>query len=144
MSDGRIILIKLINGDEIIGRLHNASEYGYRIDDPLIITDDNNGRGLILLNYIPFSDQTHVDINHNSIICYNDANVSMILYYEKSLKYIRNVNDIRYVKNLEAAIIQLDVLLDKYVDNKQNNSYSNSLVEKIVLSTAIPTSNTIN
>lgn len=142
--NGRIVIVKLLNGDEIIGRLESISDYGFRIEDPLIISDDESARGMILLNYIPFSDQKYVDVNPNTIVCYNEASVTMVIYYEKSLRYIRNVNDLRYNKSLESAIIQLDILLDKYVDNKQKQTYNKDLVEKLVLSTATPASNTIN
>ena len=47
MSDGDVVSIKLINGDELIARLEKEDLNGYTINRPLALTMSGGGLGMI-------------------------------------------------------------------------------------------------
>ena len=47
MSEGDVVSIKLINGDELIARLEKDDQNGYTINRPLALTMQNGGLGMI-------------------------------------------------------------------------------------------------
>jgi hypothetical protein len=47
MSEGDVVSIKLINGDELIARLEKDDQHGYTINRPLALTMSAGGLGMI-------------------------------------------------------------------------------------------------
>lgn len=135
-------LLKLVNGEEVIGEIENIVNEQYIVRDPLLVelTSDGLGtHGMILVNYCPFSEVNTVEIDVKNVVSKYVVNNSLQEYYEKSIIYCRKYHDIRFVKSISTAISYLDNIIEKLNDKDQPKKKKIDL--KIVSSY---TSNTVN
>lgn len=65
-SSGDVISLKLISGEEVVGRFEEETSSGYRITKPMVISMTQKGPGLM-----PFLFTVHPDsaivINHSAV-----------------------------------------------------------------------------
>jgi len=136
-----ISLIKLINGEEVLGSIVSNDSNGMLVENPLLVSIERDFKsglsGLTLLTYIPYSEEQNVLFNNNAVISYTDVDLYMTEYYEKSLAYNRKHHDKKYKHNINYAISQLDYILN---DDKPKKKESDPLNK--ILYTSIKGSNT--
>lgn len=135
-------LLKLVNGEEVIGEIENSANQQYIIRNPLLVevTSDGSGMyGMILVNYCPFSDVNTVEIDINNVVSKYKINDSLQEYYLKSVEYCRKHYDIRFTKSIAKAISYLDSILENL--NEKNQPKKKKLDLKIISNM---TSNTVN
>ncbi|NHJ33121.1 MAG: hypothetical protein FK732_09670 [Asgard group archaeon] len=83
--------IRLINNDEIIGNLVDTKNGVVTIDKPLVVenfVDDDQREKLVLMNYVSFSKQEHVELLAGHIITMCNVHDEIEKYYYNSLKAI--------------------------------------------------------
>ena len=135
-------LLKLINGEEIIGEIENTINEQYIIGNPLLIeitSDDSGMHGMILVNYCPFSDVNTISIDIKNVVASYKVNDSLQEYYEKSIVYCRKYHDLRFSTSIATAISYLDNILEKIDEPKKTKR------EKLNLKIFVnPNSNTVN
>ncbi len=128
-----ISLIKLVNGEEILGSIISNDEYGIRVQDPLLISIERDFKtglsGLTLVTYIPYADEKNIILNNNSVITFTEVDIYMTEYYEKSLQYNKKYHDKKYKHNINYAISQIDTILsDEPVKTKKKTEPANNVV----------------
>lgn len=120
-----ISVIKLVNGEEILGSIISDDEYGVRVQDPLLITIERDYKtgltGLTLLTYIPYSEDKSVLFSKGSVLTTAEIDIYMTEYYEKSLAYNRKHHDKKYKYNINYAISQLDSILESDESSKKKD-----------------------
>lgn len=144
-------LIKLVNGDEIIGKSKGYNGNGtFLIEDPLLIEFrelSSGAMGMMLVNYIPFSLDNKVYVKENSIVAIVPLDETVVEYYEKSLIYTRKYQDVNTKKNVMLAVSQLDIILetlDKSSEKKDNRKGVDDLLNKVIIFNKPASSNTVN
>ena len=148
MSDDNIYMIKLSNREEIIGEIDDKDNKDHiKIYNPLLVSverDSTSGQlGMMLIDYIPYSNSDSIDVNVNNIMFISVVNYSMKTYYEKSVYYNMEYHKNKFKNNIEMGISNLDSLIDNYITKKTNRKITMETIEKMILASVNPSSNSI-
>jgi hypothetical protein len=68
LSEGDVVSIKLVNGDEIIARLDKDDQHGFTITKPLAITLGPQGLGMIPWVFLGAKETMTINKNHVFVI----------------------------------------------------------------------------
>jgi hypothetical protein len=154
-----VVLLKLDNDEEIIGSVITENNEEVVIENPMQLhfQEFENGTGMTLMNYIPYSDETIVNIKNKNIVIKTPVSNKVKEFYAKSIYYDRHFLHKRFDTTMDSAIEQLSNLIDTYVDKQKQigirkNSVAKSLegivdskrLENLILSASLPTSNSVN
>lgn len=86
-----VCIFKLINGDEVVGRLQGEDENAVYVGKPLVVeetTDLTTGTSNVLLtNYIPFGKNDSITFSKFHVIGVLPVTAQVERYYENSLLY---------------------------------------------------------
>jgi hypothetical protein len=128
-------LLKLMNGEEIIGEIVDKKDNLISIKNPLLLVfddTDNGSTGIVLINYIPFSVQDTIEINVSSVITSVPLAVNMTEYYEKSVIYCRKYQDEKLKASLSIAISHLDNIIQSLSAPEKKRHNSKDAIDKIM------------
>ena len=133
-------LLKLSNGDEIIGDVINQSSDKLTINNPLIIETRNNNGGMafVLNKYLSFSKDATIDFNMNNIVAISSVSSDMESYYMANVDYIKrniepsfNMNIKRGLSYFQAEMIQ-DELSDIIEDDESEEMSDEEFMQELL------------
>jgi hypothetical protein len=106
--------LRLINGDEIIGDVHNHLDLTVPtvdVENPLMVQERQTERGttaIVLLRYIPFALNKTITLQRSHIIATTELHPSIKKYYHNSL----TVNG-EFEKDMIASIDQANEMMEQ-------------------------------
>lgn len=121
------ILLKLVNGDEIIGDMSigNIESKTIEIMNPLVIETKPNTNGAIafvLNKYISFSCDNKITININNIIAMSNISEDMEKYWKANVEYIRNVMTPVMESNIRRGLQYFNASMDELIPDDETNT----------------------
>jgi len=134
-----VIVLKLMNGETIMGLLGLEDEDLFLIQDPFILeyrVDAKGYRSMVLHRYNPFSEESTIQFNKNMIVTNYTADVDLVEYYYYSLDHSIKFRD----KAMSTDIQRASEYLQNLIDN--NNNIYKDVVEKDTDTETIPVSHT--
>tara|TARA_B110000503_G_scaffold141825_1_gene236541 strand:+ start:1173 stop:1592 length:420 start_codon:yes stop_codon:yes gene_type:complete len=134
-----IHILKLSNGDTIVGDLISENEECITLNNPLELHMVNNpisGSGLMSVYWLPIDTEIfHVDIRQQHVIVLSEASTEIQIFYEKSLS-----NFIRKQHMIHQTLEDLVGLNDRRKVNSNIDDYDD-MKQKMLLY-AVNTANT--
>lgn len=127
MSLGDVYSFKLINTEEIIGRLYEVTPEGeYIIEYPMLIGEkiSNGIPQIVLQKYLQFSDNNLVNIKFSNVICLSDISHEFTKYYYNSIEF----NAIYIDKSVDRSIRETNIAIENILQN--NDKKFNEIAEK--------------
>ena len=116
-----VCIVKLINGDELVGRLLGEDRKQIIIQNPLVVEEsfdvDSGSSNILLTSYIPFSksDQS-IKLSKIHVIQVLPVQNEVERYYENSLVYNR-----KYVtSNVEEKLRKVNENMESMMNNLAN------------------------
>lgn len=102
MAD-EVVYVKLVNGDEIVGRRGTDASPGLTLVDPLametgISEDDPSKRFFLMTRYLPCAATNRVTFRDETVLLVAEANPAIARYYDISLRYCEGMTD-RYFQD---------------------------------------------
>lgn len=89
-----VIILKILNGDEVLGLYEGENEHVIFVKDPLLIQTiftETSSNKVVLVSYNPFSDDSVISLafNKEHVTYYSPVKAKVDSYYKKSLNYIK-------------------------------------------------------
>jgi hypothetical protein len=102
----KVLIFKLINGDEIFGTVSGISEFGIvTIDNPMISETrglPNGNEAMVINRYVPYLKTFQIELSPMSILLMGEVTESLQEYYDLSLQYARLI-DTALDNNIQVA-----------------------------------------
>lgn len=88
-----ISLLRLVDGTEILGRVHTQKDDAVMVEDPMQINYKMRTDSIVpvisMLRFMPFSSEHKVTINKHHIVSYTSPMDGLIKYYDSIIKSLR-------------------------------------------------------
>ena len=130
-----IIVLKLINGDNVIGLLALEDEWGFTIQDPFTIehrVDMKGYRNMVLHRYNPFSQESTIAYKHKNIISVYTADDDLSDYYFYTLDHACKFRDKAMSHDIQRACEYIQKLIDEN-DNADKPVEDNTEQEDVMV-----------
>jgi hypothetical protein len=125
------LLIKLVDGTEVIGSINNNSDGGVTITDPLqvnyYVRNPASAPIITLHRYMPMSDQKEYSFLQSHILSVANPKKGMIEYYRATLKDITNNLDL----DLNNELMEKAAYATELTDNV-SKEVAEALLEKVL------------
>jgi hypothetical protein len=125
------LLIKLVDGTEVIGSINNNSDGGVTITDPLqvnyYVRNPAAAPIITLHRYMPMSDQKEYSFLQSHILSVANPKKGMIEYYRATLKDITNNLDF----DLNNELMEKAAYATELTDNV-SKEVAEALLEKVL------------
>ena len=108
--------VKLMNGEDIMGRITQPVERVYRVHEPMVLRDMDMGDGEIaigLIRYIPGTAWNFVEVNTTHIVTLVPANDELETYYDNAVRFAEVWTDKNFNRATKVASAQLEGRIDR-------------------------------
>ena len=108
--------VKLMNGEDIMGRITQPVKQVYRVHEPMVLRDMDMGDGEVamgLIRYIPGTAWNFVDVNTAHIVTLVPANNELETYYDNAVRFAEVWTDKNFNRATKVASAQLEGRIDR-------------------------------
>jgi hypothetical protein len=108
--------VKLMNGEDIMGRITQPVERVYRVHEPMVLRDMDMGDGEVamgLIRYIPGTAWNFVEVNTAHIVTLVPANDELETYYDNAVRFAEVWTDKNFDRATKVASAQLEGRIDR-------------------------------
>lgn len=135
-----ILVLKLINGETVLGLLALEDEHFTTLQDPLLLenrTDLKGFRSMILNRYNQFGMESHIPFKNSMIVSMYTADDDLSDYYYYTLDHCYKYRDDAMSNDIKRASEYIQTLID-------NGNKPSEPTRDIVVSDLIKSANTIH
>jgi len=125
------VVMKLVTGEEIIGKYLHQSETSAHLDNPLVVKYRYGSIGppsVTLARFSVFATEKQVEIKKNNIVAEFEPVPLLIEYYLKMVEYLDMIYGESMVEDLEAGIKALEESIEK---KKSNHIFTDEEMEAL-------------
>lgn len=113
-----IQILNLVNGEQIIGDVHETWGRDLQVKDPFYIidtTDEEGNSGTKLINVLTFSDEDVISITNSSVVFRFNASEHMIKYYQVILESSKKTNTQKMFHEAIENLKEMDNAMKEYM-----------------------------
>ncbi len=153
-SESQLEFLKLVTGEQIVGKTDHPNKTVIRIYEPLIFEtgaspEDLSRRYVYMSRYVPFLQEQVIDIELGKVVFHGPPSASISRYYEASLAFCKRQTDSDFESclnqtsaEMETTVNQID--MESAASTKTNRAEMTGETLRNIFLAALPTANSVH